>query len=99
MTFSWPFGRRGDPGWRDAAGDPIPARLQALGASGDEVGDRVARRRGQVLGARRHPEAVDQLGHELRRSPGVIGEIHLTSYLFPGSVIVIGSIAPYRAGS
>lgn len=49
MTFSWPFGRRGDPGWRDAAGDPIPARLQALGASGDEVGDRVARRRGQVL--------------------------------------------------
>ena len=51
MTFSWPFGRRGDPGWRDAAGDPIPARLQALGASGTQVADRVARRRGQVLAA------------------------------------------------
>ena len=49
MTFSWPFGRRTDPGWRDAADDPIPGRLQALGASGAEVADRVARRRGQVL--------------------------------------------------
>lgn len=51
MTFSWPFGRRSDPGWRDAAEDPIPARLQALGAGGADVADRVARRRGQVLTA------------------------------------------------
>ena len=52
MTFSWPFGRRSDPGWRnDADEDPIPARLQALGAGGADIADRVARRRGQVLTA------------------------------------------------
>jgi hypothetical protein len=51
MTFSWPFGRGDDRGWRDAADDPIPARIRYLVLDDAEVERRVGRRRGQVLTA------------------------------------------------